>query len=216
MAEKFDAEADKSRVENLYKFEEETGAGLIAGVDEAGRGSLFGPMLVAAVILPKNLYLPRLNDSKKLSPKIRAELYEKIVAQAISYAVEEVSVEEIDALNIYNATKAGMTRAVRNLPVTPEFVLTDAMPLEISIPKRAIIRGDTLSASIAAASILAKVTRDTLIENLADKYPVYNLAKNKGYGTREHLAAIKNFGYTELHRRSFNPVKSMREELKCR
>ena len=208
---KFDAAADKLRVQNLYKFENETGAELIAGVDEAGRGSLFGALFVAAVILPKNLYLPRLDDSKKLSPKIRAELFEKIVAQAISYSVEEISVAEIDALNIYNATKLGMTRAVENLSVTPEFVLVDAMPLELSMPARAIIHGDSLSASIAAASILAKVSRDRLIDNLAEKYPAYNLAQNKGYGTREHLAAIKNFGYTELHRRSFNPVKSMRE-----
>ena len=193
----------------MYEFENETGVELVAGVDEAGRGSLFGPMLVGAVILPRNLYLPRLNDSKKLTAKVRAELYDEITAAAVSWSAVEVSVEEIDALNIYQATLLGMRRAVESLSVQPEFVLVDAMPLEISIPTRSIIRGDTLSASIAAASIIAKVTRDRLIEKLAEKYPAYSLERNKGYGTRAHMTAIRNFGYSDLHRRSFEPVKSM-------
>lgn len=197
------------RVQNLYRLEQETGVQLIAGVDEAGRGSLFGPMVVGAAILPANLYLPRLNDSKKLSPKVRAALYEEIVAQAVAFSAVEVSVEEIDAVNIYRATLLGMRRAVESLSVQPEFVLVDAMPLELSMPTRSIIRGDTLSASIAAASIVAKVTRDRLLEKFAEKFPAYGLEKNKGYGTRAHMAAIKSFGYTDLHRRSFEPVKSM-------
>lgn len=206
---KLDEAADRARVARLYRFEAETGAGLIAGVDEAGRGSLFGPMVVASVILPPNLYLPRLDDSKKLSPKVRAELFDEIAARAVAYAAVEVSVEEIDALNIYQATRLGMRRAVEALAVTPEFVLADAMELELPMPTRAIVRGDSLSASIAAASVVAKVTRDRLIEALAEEFPAYGLAKNKGYGTREHMDAIRNFGYSRLHRRTFEPVKSM-------
>ena len=206
---KLDLAADAERVERLYEYENETGAELVAGVDEAGRGSLFGPMLVGAVILPRNLYLPRLDDSKKLTAKVRAGLYEEIIARAVSWTAVEVSVEEIDALNIYNATKLGMRRAVEALSVQPEYVLVDAMPLEISIPTRSIIRGDALSATIAAASIVAKVTRDRLIEKLAAEYPAYGLERNKGYGTRAHMAAIREFGYSEMHRRSFEPVKSM-------
>ena len=205
-----DEAADRLRVSNLYRFENESGVELIAGVDEAGRGSLFGPMFVGAAILPVNLYLPRLNDSKKLSPKIRAALYEEIVAQAVAFSAVEVSVEEIDAVNIYQATLNGMRRAVEALAVQPELVLVDAMPLVLEkIPTRAIIHGDSLSAEIAAASIVAKVTRDRLIEKLAEKFPAYSLEKNKGYGTRAHMAAIREFGFTDLHRRSFEPVKSM-------
>ncbi len=200
------------RVNNLYKFEVESGKNLIAGVDEVGRGCLFGPMLIGAVILPKNLYIERLDDSKKLSPKFRAVLYEKIIAQAICYSIEEVSIAEIDSVNIYQATINGMIRAVQKLPIKPEIVLVDAMKIEIAgIETRSIIRGDKLSASIAAASIIAKVTRDRMADKWAEKYPAYNLEKNKGYGTRTHIEAIKKFGYTEMHRRSFNPVKSMIE-----
>ena len=209
---KLDVAADMERVKNLYKFEDKSGKNLIAGVDEVGRGCLFGPMVIGAVILPKNLYIERLDDSKKLSPKIRAELYEKIIAQAICYSVEEVSIAEIDAVNIYQATINGMIRAVQKLPIKPEIVLVDAMKIEIAgIETRSIIRGDKLSASIAAASILAKVTRDRMADKWAEKYPAYSLEKNKGYGTRTHIEAIEKFGYTEMHRRSFNPVKSMIE-----
>ncbi len=209
---KLDVAADMERVKNLYKFETESGKNLIAGVDEAGRGCLFGSMMVGAVILPKNLYIERLDDSKKLSPKIRAELYDKIIAQALCYSVEEVSIEEIDAVNIYQATINGMIRAVQKLPIQPEIVLVDAMKIEIAgIETRSIIRGDKLSASIAAASILAKVTRDRMADIWAEKYPVYGLEHNRGYGTKAHMAAIEKFGYTEMHRRSFNPVKSMIE-----
>lgn len=202
---------DRERVEKLYAFENELyaqGHNFIAGVDEAGRGSLFGPMTVAAVILPKNLYLQKLNDSKKISAHIRETLYEKIISEAVSFSVVEVSAEEIDELNIYQATLEGMRRAVQSLKKTPEFVLTDAMNLNLE-NSRSIVHGDALSASIAAASIIAKVTRDRLTDEWHEKYPKYGFNHNRGYGTKEHIAAIKKFGFTPLHRKSFNPVKSM-------
>lgn len=217
---KLNSAEDKSRVESLYKFENELraeGYKLIAGVDEAGRGSLVGPVVIGAVILPPNLYLERLNDSKKISAKIREKLFDEITAQAISYSIVEVGIEEIDAVNIYQATKNGMLRAVQNLKVQPEYVLVDAMKLELeNTPARAIIHGDALSATIAAASILAKVYRDRLADEWAKNFPAYGFEKNRGYGTKKHLAAIKNFGFCELHRKSFNPVKSIIENSNTR
>ena len=202
---------DKERVKKLYTFENELyaqGHNFIAGVDEAGRGSLVGPMTVAAVILPKNLYLEKLNDSKKISAHIREILYEKIISEAISFSVVEVSAAEIDELNIYQATLEGMRRAVQSLKKPPEFVLTDAMNLNLE-NSRSIVHGDALSASIAAASIIAKVTRDRLTDEWHEEFPQYGFNHNRGYGTKEHIAAIKKFGFTPLHRKSFNPVKSM-------
>ena len=211
---KFSAEADKTRVQKLYSFEDDAradGFKLIAGVDEAGRGSLVGPVVVAAVILPENLYLERLDDSKKISAKVREVLYDKIISAAISYHVVCVGVAEIDELNIYRATLEGMKRAVAGLDVQPDCVLTDAMKVTFGdeIDSRSIIHGDALSASIAAASILAKVTRDRLADNWARIYPGYGFEHNRGYGTKEHLAAIESRGPCEIHRHSFNPVKSM-------
>lgn len=210
---RFSAEADKERVRRLYKFEDKISADgyeLIAGVDEAGRGSLVGPVMVAAVILPDDLYLERLDDSKKLSAKVREELYDKIIEAAISYSCVAVPVEEVDTLNVYQATLAGMKRAVEGLDVQPDFVLTDAMHVDFKgIGTRAIIHGDRLSASIAAASIIAKVTRDRLADTWAVQYPGYGFEHNRGYGTQEHFAAIERLGACEIHRRSFNPVKSM-------
>ena len=202
---------DEERVKRLYAFENElysAGFDLIAGVDEAGRGSLVGPMTVAAVILPKNLYLPKLNDSKKISAHIREILYEQIILTAESYSVVEVSAAEIDEFNIYQATLRGMQRAVESLSVKPEFVLTDAMKLNLE-NSRSIIHGDALSASIAAASIIAKVTRDRMADKWHEKYPEYGFDHNRGYGTKSHIEAIKKYGFTPLHRKSFNPVKSM-------
>jgi len=212
---KANSKEDKDRVQKLYFFEDEArdeGYNLIAGVDEAGRGSLVGEMTVAAVILPKDLYLPKLNDSKKISASIREKLYDEIVANAIAWNCELVSIEEIDSKNIYQATLNGMKCAVENLSVQPDFVLTDAMKLEdLKIPSRSIIHGDALSASIAAASIIAKVTRDKMADDWSKKFPQYGFEKNRGYGTKFHLDAIKNFGYSPIHRKSFNPVKSMIE-----
>jgi len=211
---KFSIDSDMERVQNLYAYEDEVraaGFNLIAGVDEAGRGSLVGPVVVAAVILPGDLYLERLDDSKKLSAKVREILYEKIISAAISYAYVEVPVAEIDTLNIYQATLNGMKRAVENLNVQPEFVLTDAMKVDFGekIPTLSIIHGDALSASIAAASIIAKVTRDRLADEWAKIYPQYGFEHNRGYGTKDHLAAIEQHGASPIHRRSFNPVKSL-------
>jgi len=211
---KFSVEADKLRVAKLYEFENLArvdGYKLIAGVDEAGRGSLIGCVVVAAVILPENFYLERLDDSKKLSAKVRENLFDKIISSAISFAHVEVGIEEIDTVNIYQASLNGMKRAVENLSVTPDFVLTDAMKVDFGekIPSRAIVHGDALSASIAAASIVAKVTRDRLADEWAKIFPQYGFDRNRGYGTKVHLDAIKNFGPTPIHRRSFEPVKSL-------
>ena len=212
----FSEEADRERVEKLYKFEAaacEEGFKLIAGVDEAGRGSLVGAVVVAAVILPGDLYLERLNDSKKISAKVRETLYDEIISAAISWSVVAVDIAEIDTLNIYRATLEGMKRAVAALNVQPEFVLTDAMKVDFGdkIPTRSIIHGDALSASIAAASIIAKVTRDRLADRWAVDYPEYGFEHNRGYGTAEHIAAIEKHGPTPIHRRSFNPVKSLKQ-----
>lgn len=210
---KFSVEADMERVKNLYRYEDrarEKGYKLIAGSDEAGRGSLVGPVVVAAVILPEDLYLERLDDSKKLSAKIRETLYEKIISAAISYSCVEVPVEEIDTLNVYQATLEGMKRAVAALDVQPDFVFTDAMKVDFGkIRTHSIVHGDALSASIAAASIIAKVTRDRLADEWAVQYPAYGFEHNRGYGTLEHLAAIEKFGPCPLHRHSFNPVKNL-------
>ena len=202
------------RVKNLYKYERaarDRGFDLIAGVDEAGRGSLIGSVVVAAVILPENIYIERLDDSKRISAKVREVLYEKIISAAISWNAVAVEPEEIDTLNIYQATLLGMKRAVEGLNVQPEVVLTDAMKVDFGekIRSRSIIHGDKLSASIAAASIIAKVTRDRLTDKWASEYPGYGFERNRGYGTKEHLDAIKKFGPCPIHRRSFNPVKSL-------
>ena len=211
---KFDENFDKERVQKLYEFENELyeeGYNFVAGVDEAGRGSLVGPVVVAAAILPKNIYLPKLNDSKKISAKIREELFDEIQKVAIDFSVVSVSAEEVDELNIYQATLHGMERAIKKLSVVPDFVLTDAMKLDFDdkIKTRSIIHGDALSASIAAASILAKVTRDRMADEWSKIYPEYGFEHNRGYGTKAHFAAIEKVGYCPLHRKTFNPVKKM-------
>ena len=197
-----------ARVSKLYEYEDEArrqGFNLIAGVDEAGRGSLAGPMLVAAVILPPNIFIDHLNDSKKL------KLYDEIINKAISYSTVCVEIEQIDRENIYQATLSGMYQAIKTLPIQPDFVLTDAMKVKFDDPieTRSIIHGDALSASIAAASIIAKVTRDRMTEIWDLQYPEYGFAHNRGYGTKLHREAIYKFGACELHRRSFEPVKSI-------
>ena len=203
------------RVQQLYEYENEVrnlGFNLIAGVDEAGRGSLAGPMVVAAVILPPNLFIDHLNDSKKLTHNMRDKVYDVIIEKAVSYAYVKVEIDEIDTENIYQATLHGMYRAVKALPLQPDFVLTDAMKVKFDEPiqTKSIVHGDALSASIAAASIIAKVTRDRMTDEWDLKYPQYGFAHNRGYGTKDHREAIYKFGPCELHRRSFEPVKSMR------
>lgn len=181
------------------------GTTLIAGVDEAGRGPLAGPVCVAACIMPmeKDKIIEEINDSKKLSEKKREELYDKIVNTAISYKIELISEKVIDEINILNATKMGMKQAIIGLNVQPELVLIDAVPLDIGIKTESIIKGDAKSYNIAAASILAKVTRDRLMVELDKLYPEYNFKKHKGYGTKEHIDNLKKYGKCPIHRNSF-------------
>lgn len=200
-------EKESNRLEEMLEFEHELyekGIEFVAGVDEAGRGPLCGPVVAAAVILPKNEKIAGVNDSKKLSEKKREELFEAIKEKAVAYSVGIVDEKVIDEINILEATRLAMKKAVEGLEVTPEFVLVDAEKhVPISVPYTAIVKGDAKSESIAAASIIAKVTRDHMIEELDKKYPEYNFAKNKGYGTREHIQAIKEHGLCEIHRKTF-------------
>ena len=177
---------------------------VVCGVDEAGRGPLAGPVFAAAVILPQNLMIDGLNDSKKLSEKKREILYDKIKHLALTYAVAFATEHEIDEINILNATFLAMKRAVAKLNLKPDIVLVDGNKSpELEISTQTIVKGDSLSASIAAASILAKVERDRLMKNLSKKYPEYNFEKHKGYGTKMHIDLIKKYGPCEIHRKSF-------------
>lgn len=176
----------------------------ICGVDEAGRGPLCGPVVAAAVILPKGIYIEGINDSKKLTEKKREKLIEEIYEKAISVNYSLVWQDEIDEINILQATKKAMKEAVEGLNVKAEYALIDGnQGINIDIPFKTIIKGDSKSQSIAAASIVAKVTRDRLIQKLDEKYPEYGFAKHKGYGTKAHIAAIKEHGICELHRKTF-------------
>lgn len=195
---------------NLYQFEEvlyDEGSHNICGIDEAGRGPLAGPVVVAACILPPFLRIEGINDSKKLTEKKRKELYKIIVKNAIDYKIVFVSEKEVDELNIYQATKKGMLEAVNGLSVTPDHVLIDAMPLnELKIPHTSIIHGDARCASVAAASIIAKVTRDEYMEKMDIKYPNYGFKKHKGYGTKNHIEALEKYGPCKIHRKTYAPV----------
>lgn len=184
----------------------EKGIELICGIDEVGRGPLLGPVVTAAVILPKGYYHPDIKDSKTLSEKKREKLYDIIMSDAISIGIGIVDEKEIDKINIYEATKVAMKMAIDNLDVKPEYVLIDAMKLDIDIPSMSIIKGDAKSESIAAASIIAKVTRDRMIEAIDIEYPMYDLKNNKGYGTKKHIEAIKKYGPCKYHRYSYSPV----------
>ena len=183
---------------NLYEFEEklyDEGFHLICGVDEAGRGPLAGPLVVAACILPPFLRIEGINDSKQLSAKKRKELYKVIVKNALAYKIVFVTEEDVDSLNIYQATKKGMLMAIAGLKHKPDYALIDAMPLgELEIPHNSIIHGDARCASVAAASILAKVTRDEYMEKMDIKYPNYGFKKHKGYGTKAHMQALEKYG----------------------
>jgi len=182
----------------------------IAGLDEAGRGPLAGPVVAAAVILPPGERYQGITDSKKLRPAERERGYDLICEKALAFAISEVSQEEIDALNILVASRKAMERAVRGLPLVPDFLLIDGIvPLEIELPQKCIKKGDQRSQSVAAASILAKVTRDRLMEAYHQQYPQYNFKKNKGYGTREHMEALQAHGFCPIHRRSFRGVKEL-------
>lgn len=201
---------EEERIQCLLKEEKQlwsSGFLHIAGIDEAGRGPLAGPVVAAACILPAKFKLPGLNDSKKLTASKREKLFWQIKEQALGYAIGSAEPAEIDALNILQATKLAMKRAVEGLKMRPHYLLIDAVELTtLRIPQKAIIDGDALSASIAAASILAKVSRDNLMNELDKLYPEYGFAKNKGYGTREHLRALQRYGPSPIHRKSFAPV----------
>ena len=197
-------------MDDLYSYEKDLinqGIKLIAGVDEVGRGPLVGPVVVAAVILPLNYKLEGLTDSKKLSEKKRDLFYDILKKDALSIGIGIIDEKIIDQVNIYEATKLAMKEALNNLKIKPEHVLIDAMPLDIDIPRTSIIKGDAKSLSIAAASVIAKVTRDKMMYNLDKKYPMYNFKKNKGYPTKEHILAINQYGIIKEHRKTFCPVK---------
>ncbi len=192
---------------DLWLYEREAfGAGvkLVCGVDEAGRGPLAGPVCAAAVMLPPGLEIPGLNDSKKLTDKKRRELYDIITARAVSYGIAFASEQEIDEINILQATFLAMERAMQALSPQPELALIDGnRAKDFGLPVRTIVKGDSLSASIAAASILAKVTRDRLMEEYDAQYPQYGFAVHKGYGTKRHYAALREFGPSPIHRKTF-------------
>ena len=193
---------------NLYN----EGVTLIAGVDEVGRGPLIGPVVACACILPVNFYHKDIKDSKKLSEKKREEMYKIIKENAISIGLGIVSEKVIDEVNIYEATKIAMKEAIKNLNITPEHILIDAMKLELNIPSTSIIKGDAKSESIAAASIIAKVTRDHMLDEMDKEYPMYDLKNNKGYGTKKHLEALQTYGPCKYHRVSYSPVRNALNE----
>lgn len=192
---------------DLWVYEREAfadGVKLVCGVDEAGRGPLAGPVCAAAVILPPELVIPGLNDSKKLTDKKRRELYDVITAEAVSYGIAFADEKEIDEINILQATFLAMARAMEKLSPQPELALIDGnRAKDFGLPVRTIVKGDSLSASIAAASILAKVTRDRLMEQYDAVYPQYGFAVHKGYGTKRHYEALREFGPSPIHRMTF-------------
>ena len=206
---------EDERLEGMLAYEKECyarGMELIAGVDEVGRGPLAGPVVAAAVILPKACKIPGLNDSKKIPKSKHKEIYEAVLQNAIAIGIGVKDNQVIDQVNIYEATKLAMMEAIGQLDLQPQHLLIDAMKLDLPISQTSIIKGDANSLSIAAASIVAKVTRDQMMEEFDREYPGYDFAQNAGYGTAKHLAGLDKLGVTPIHRRSFEPVKSMCED----
>ena len=203
--EKYNKEIE--RIQSMWKYENELyqrGMKFVAGVDEAGRGPLAGPVYAAAVILPANAYIEGINDSKKLSEHKREELYNMITEKALAYSIASISEQEIDEINIRNAAYKAMVKAVQSLSISPEHVLIDGDAVKgMPKPYTCIVHGDSLSISIAAASILAKVSRDQYIQQMDEWYLGYGFAQHKGYGTKEHIEAIKKYGICPIHRKSF-------------
>ena len=189
----------------MLDYEKKYYGKIVAGIDEAGRGPLAGPVVCACVIMPldEDKIIDGIDDSKKLSEKRREELYSKIIDTALDYSIVEIDEKVIDKINILNATKLGMVKAVKNLKINPDIVLIDAVKLDIELPQENIIKGDAKSYNIASASILAKVYRDRLMKTLDLKYPQYKFAKHKGYGTKEHIEKLRFYGKCDLHRESF-------------
>lgn len=205
-------------MDDLYKYENDlrnNGINFIGGVDEVGRGPLIGDVVAACVVLPSDFVLEGLTDSKKLSEKKRDIFYEIIKEKALSIGIGKVSPKEIDEINIYEATKKAMTIAINEVrkQINLEHVLIDAMPLCLDITTTSIIKGDSKSISIAAASVIAKVTRDRDLYLLDKEYPMYDLANNKGYGTKKHIEAIKKYGITKYHRLSYAPVRENKDKV---
>lgn len=203
---------------DLYQYEKELneqGIKVIAGVDEVGRGPLIGNVVAACVVLPVGFELEGLTDSKKLTEKKRNEFYEIICKEAMAIGVGRVSEKIIDEVNIYQATKMAMELAIKeaNEKVKIEHILIDAMPMEVGIPTTSIIKGDAKSITIAAASVVAKVIRDNEMYDLDKIYPMYDLAKNKGYGTKKHLQAIEEYGITKYHRLTYSPVTKFKDKI---
>ena len=206
---------EDERLEGMLAYEKECyarGIKLIAGVDEVGRGPLAGPVVAAAVILPKACKIPGLNDSKKIPKFKHKEIYEAVLQEAIAIGIGVKDNHVIDQVNIYEATKLAMMEAIGRLDPQPQHLLIDAMKLDLPISQTSIIKGDANSLSIAAASIVAKVTRDQMMEEFDKEYPGYDFAQNAGYGTANHLAGLDQLGVTPIHRRSFEPVKSICED----
>ncbi|AEH55555.1 ribonuclease HII [Streptococcus parasanguinis] len=206
---------EDERLEGMLAYEKECyarGMELIAGVDEVGRGPLAGPVVAAAVILPKACKIPGLNDSKKIPKSKHKEIYEAVLQNAVAIGIGIKDNQVIDQVNIYEATKLAMMEAIGQLEPQPQHLLIDAMKLDLPISQISIIKGDANSLSIAAASIVAKVTRDQMMEEFDKEYPGYDFAQNAGYGTAKHLAGLDKLGVTPIHRRSFEPVKSMCED----
>ena len=202
---------------DLYKDEKElyeSGYNYIGGIDEVGRGPLVGPVVTACVVLPKDFILEGLTDSKKLSEKKRNIFYDYIIEHAISYGIGIIGPERIDEINIYEATKEAMYMAYNeaNKKNKIDYVLIDAMPLILDVPNKSIIKGDATSISIAAASVIAKVTRDRMMYDLDKKYPEYGFAKHKGYPTKKHIEAINKYGLIEGYRKTYGPVKKVMED----
>lgn len=204
---------EHERVKKMYQYERECrlqGYDLIAGVDEVGRGPLAGSVVIAAVILPEDFFIEKINDSKKLSEATREKIYDVILENALAVSRAIIDEQTIDRINIYQATMNGMYEAIYGLTPRPQAVLIDAMPLEsLDIFHKSIVKGDAKSATIAAASIVAKVERDRMMNEYHKLYPQYGFAKNKGYGTSEHLEALRKYGPCPIHRKSFEPIKSM-------
>lgn len=205
-------------IKDIYGYEADLaskGYKYIAGCDEAGRGPMAGPLVAASVILPIGYKLDKLDDSKKLTKKVRDELYDIIMRDAVEVKVSVISVSDVDRLNVYMASKKAMTDCVLGFKAPVDYVLTDCMPLNIEIPVLSLVKGDSKSASIAAASVIAKVTRDRIMDELNKEYPMYGFKKHKGYVTKYHLEMLDKYGVSEVHRKSFAPVKAkLTEQLK--
>lgn len=202
------------RLEQMLRYEKElyqAGYQAIAGIDEVGRGPLAGPVVAAAVILPPGCKIKGLNDSKKIPKKKHMAIYQAILDQALAVGIGIMDNTVIDQVNIYEATKLAMKDALSRLKLKPDYLLIDAMKLDVEIPQESIIKGDANSLSIAAASIVAKVTRDKLMADYDKEYPGYDFAQNAGYGTKSHLQGLEQNGVTPIHRKTFEPVKSMCE-----